>query len=270
MKGCSFSYAIPRYVLSVLGFEFDESLTTTEDWDFLMHAALLCGVADTPEVTGVYRVWENAENSQTLHKQEEWQKNYFAVRSKIAENGGIIEQSDVEEILAYKKTKGDVVIQYESADALAALKTAELYIDDGSGFSQYNVCVPKVFTDGERFEMVFEDVAEFCDIYALRLDPAQNARLLITELTLTAGDKTFNIKDFSTNGFILKEGILCLYEDPQLILNARLKGVKTITVAGRAKGDITDEQLLALAKGGKRANASIKGIMGKAKKRFGL
>ena len=67
--------AIPRACHSVFGIAFDETLTTAEDWDFLMHCALLCGVYDTGEITFMYRLWQNGETSHTLHRNEEWLKN---------------------------------------------------------------------------------------------------------------------------------------------------------------------------------------------------
>lgn len=67
--------AIPRACYSVFGISFDETLTTAEDWDFLMHCALICGVYDTGEITFMYRLWQNGETSHTLHQNEEWLKN---------------------------------------------------------------------------------------------------------------------------------------------------------------------------------------------------
>lgn len=48
-------YAYPREVFSELGLAFDESLPVLEDWDLLVRASSLVGVADTHEVTGIYR-----------------------------------------------------------------------------------------------------------------------------------------------------------------------------------------------------------------------
>lgn len=67
--------AVPRSCYSVFGISFDETLTTAEDWDFLMHCALLCGVHDTKEITFLYRLWQNAETSHTVHRNDEWLKN---------------------------------------------------------------------------------------------------------------------------------------------------------------------------------------------------
>lgn len=77
------SLAFPRASFSELKIEFDESLTTTEDWDFLMRTAEICGVASDKEITSIYRKWDNAESSYTLHSAEEWQTNHYSIWRKL-------------------------------------------------------------------------------------------------------------------------------------------------------------------------------------------
>lgn len=76
--------AIPRTCHSLFGICFDEVLTTAEDWDFLMHCAMLCGVFDTGRITFLYRLWQNVESSRTLHREEEWLKNRSYILEKLA------------------------------------------------------------------------------------------------------------------------------------------------------------------------------------------
>ena len=75
--------AFPAFAFHKLGFLFDETLTTTEDWDFFMRAAFCLGVCDIKEPTAVYRIWENAESSRTVHDKDEWQKNYDRIQEKF-------------------------------------------------------------------------------------------------------------------------------------------------------------------------------------------
>lgn len=70
------SLAFPAYVFQNIGVMFNENLTTTEDWDFLMKAYFICGICDAPKPTSIYRLWQNASNSHSLHNREEWIKNY--------------------------------------------------------------------------------------------------------------------------------------------------------------------------------------------------
>lgn len=74
--------AFPRVAFAEYGFHFDEELTTTEDWDFLMRVSMVFGVTDICTPTAVYRLWKNLENSSVIHPQEEWTKNYGIVRNK--------------------------------------------------------------------------------------------------------------------------------------------------------------------------------------------
>jgi SAM-dependent methyltransferase len=71
--------AFPRGAYHDLGLHFDETLTTTEDWDYVMRVALLLGTESSPEVTGVYRWWVKGESSRTEHDQAEWDRNHQAI-----------------------------------------------------------------------------------------------------------------------------------------------------------------------------------------------
>ncbi len=75
--------AFPTEYFQKWGLIFDESLSTTEDWDYLMRLAPLAGVADIPRPTGLYRLWLNADNSQTAHSRQEWEANYETIQRKF-------------------------------------------------------------------------------------------------------------------------------------------------------------------------------------------
>ena len=75
--------AFPTLYFQKWGLCFDESLSTTEDWDYLMRLSPLAGVKDIRRPTGLYRLWQNTENSQTAHPPLEWQENYERIRRKF-------------------------------------------------------------------------------------------------------------------------------------------------------------------------------------------
>ncbi len=77
------SLAFPRGAFHDLGIRFDERLTTTEDWDYLLRVAAVVGVASTPEITSIYRWWPTNESSRTVHSQEEWERNHNAILAKL-------------------------------------------------------------------------------------------------------------------------------------------------------------------------------------------
>lgn len=78
--------AFPRGVFHDLGQHFDEELSTTEDWDFMMRVASLVGVDSSPTVTCIYRWWGTDESSRTMHDQFEWQRNHGAIFRKFDES----------------------------------------------------------------------------------------------------------------------------------------------------------------------------------------
>lgn len=81
--------AFPRGLFHHLNLSFDESLTTTEDWDYLLQTAGLVGVASAPDITAIYRRWVGAESSATVHSVEEWEHNFTSVQAKI-DNSALI------------------------------------------------------------------------------------------------------------------------------------------------------------------------------------
>jgi 2-polyprenyl-3-methyl-5-hydroxy-6-metoxy-1,4-benzoquinol methylase len=75
--------AFPRTAFADLNIRFDEALTTTEDWDFLMRTVAVCGAASSPAITCIYRWWKGAESSRSVHSQEEWRSNHNRIFEKI-------------------------------------------------------------------------------------------------------------------------------------------------------------------------------------------
>jgi SAM-dependent methyltransferase len=76
-------WVFPRSLNEHLGLVFDESMTTTEDWEFLLQAAELAGVLDVPRAVAIYQWWIDRESSKTLHKQEEWAANQREVERRV-------------------------------------------------------------------------------------------------------------------------------------------------------------------------------------------
>lgn len=65
-------YAYPRGVFHEFGLKFDESLPVLEDWDVLVRASSLVGVADTHEVTSIYRRWPASASSFAEVAEVDW------------------------------------------------------------------------------------------------------------------------------------------------------------------------------------------------------
>ncbi len=76
-------WVFPRSLHDDFGLDFEESMTTTEDWEFLLRAASIAGVADIPQVLAIYHSWEGRETSRTLHPQDEWLQNQQEIERRI-------------------------------------------------------------------------------------------------------------------------------------------------------------------------------------------
>lgn len=70
-----FTLAFPGWAFRELAFLFDETLTTTEDWDYLRRVTAVCGVTDIDRVGGIYRLWQSGTTSHTQHREKEWRRN---------------------------------------------------------------------------------------------------------------------------------------------------------------------------------------------------
>ncbi len=77
------SVAIPRSCFADLGVSFDDDLPVLEDWDVLLRASLLCGLAGTPEVTSLYRRWRRGYASHVEHPEVQWEHATMAVRGRV-------------------------------------------------------------------------------------------------------------------------------------------------------------------------------------------
>lgn len=64
--------AFPRQALMALGLRFDEALAVYEDWDLLLRAAALLGVATSPAVTAAYCNRPTGSDSRSVHDDGEF------------------------------------------------------------------------------------------------------------------------------------------------------------------------------------------------------
>lgn len=77
--------AFPRGAFHDQGIRFDEALTTTEDWDFIIRTVSVAGVASRAEITCLYRWWVHGASSRTEHDRAEWDRNMETIVRKLDE-----------------------------------------------------------------------------------------------------------------------------------------------------------------------------------------
>jgi SAM-dependent methyltransferase len=113
-------FAVPRSLVTDLGQGWDESLPVYEDWDLLMRAASLCGVANAPVVGALYRRWRVGESSKTAHADHEWQAAQASVISKLDRAPYLLGRGFVAQLLLAARERSDLETRLAGTQALAA------------------------------------------------------------------------------------------------------------------------------------------------------
>lgn len=76
------AFAFPRSFFELFG-GADEALTVCEDWDLVLRAASILGVADLSRVTAIYRRWKSGSDSYSTHTSAVWARDMAVVRQKL-------------------------------------------------------------------------------------------------------------------------------------------------------------------------------------------
>jgi SAM-dependent methyltransferase len=96
----SMSYIYPRSLARDFGLRYDDSMTTTEDWDVLLRASELAGVTDTSAVTAIYHFWDQRESSASLHQQPEWLANQREIERRLDSRPFLLPRGEVRAVRA--------------------------------------------------------------------------------------------------------------------------------------------------------------------------
>ena len=86
--------AFPRILHDHYRMTFDESLSTTEDWDFLLRAAGIVGVANSLDVTAVYKRWQGFSTSADIPTSE-WEENAKAILKRLDSSPVLLPSGEV-------------------------------------------------------------------------------------------------------------------------------------------------------------------------------
>lgn len=207
----TFSLAFPADAFKLLNIRFDESLTTTEDWDFLMRNATVCGVADAPVITGIYRMWVNAENSATVHNEEEWKKNYNYIQKKLNNKWTLMPPN------ALTTTIQNV---HESKEAtIFRPHEFNVYLDKGNGFDIMNPVKLKFSAENGVWSADSVNVAESSYVKRIRVSPISRGAVTLKGISVDAYDDNYNkldcrIDTLRTNGIAVKDMWVFIGLDP--------------------------------------------------------
>lgn len=229
--------AFPLYAFRQFGMKFDEKLTTTEDWDYIMRVSFVCGVQDTKEATSIYRHWKNAENSATIHSQEEWKNNYDYIQKKFLELPIVLPTEDLPKIYetmqcvaAYEWEKNKRNSEREKKLRIKEVSLikqrtwdSHMYVNEGSGYSEEKAFPLNGVYQPETDKYIFDGKMQSSNIRELRWDPAEMSGIMLSECEISVmyhdgSEKRYNSDYLVNNGYSWKNKIMFPFEDPWIII----------------------------------------------------
>lgn len=237
--------AFPRFLFEEHGLRFDESLTTTEDWDFLMQAYPICGVENTGEPVAIYRLWDNSENSHKLHSDEEWERNRLLIQEKLKKSPILLPSSFMERLIAREEGFSHYV-KLDSEDV-------NLYFDPGKDISKESFSVPtsSAFSFGDKtnsFE--FSNLSEKGYVSTLVFRPAYRGLITIENIQFEVFDtkgkcSAYSTLDISYNGVSSAKNSISIMDDtPWLILRFNHpRKLEKLEVAYQVRGGVATDVL---------------------------
>ena len=197
----------PLYAFRELDIKFDETLDTTEDWDYLMRCAAICGVSDIKRVVAIYRLWKNGESSHTEHSKKVWDDNYKLLVKRF---------SEMQIIYPFKNTGEDRF----------PIGVEVFYSNKKGHFTQKNHLVPKFDHDDNGLTKVnIYSLEKLGPIISFRFDPDNNGNRVVNNFSIKfilEDDTVLSLEKANkyTNGVEHVQGSYTfLDDDPQICFN---------------------------------------------------
>ena len=209
--------AFPVNIFQKAGIIFNESLNVTEDWEYFMRTAFLCGVSDIEAPTAIYRFWKNIETSATLHDQENWDATYHSVQETYNSQNIILPAGNIRRI-----------IELSTAGAAQNLVNAngemvsQLFFSKGERFSNNQVIQAVNKAEAPQFDIWFLFEEKTNDLTAMRFDLCEEGLFMlknfIVDIWFTNGEKkVLTLEDCVHNGLETKEGVFFINSDPEIV-----------------------------------------------------
>ncbi|MDL2289275.1 methyltransferase domain-containing protein [Clostridia bacterium OttesenSCG-928-F22] len=237
------SLAYPTYPFQKYNIRFNETLTTIEDWDFLMRTAALCGVADVPEVTSIYRLWIVGDSSRSIHSQNEWDINFHTSQDALDRNPVLLPSGSIQLI-------DELVQDKDEAESIEEDKGySKLYYDkDGDGIKE-EFCEKRFIRKArQNIDLTYYNMSSYPETYEVRWDPTEYEGVALQhfEAVIDYGDtiETVTAQDVSTNGNVAGDLIIFFCPDPQMTIPVkRGKCIQSIRIKGVYSREITGEMM---------------------------
>ena len=231
--------AFPLFPFKEMGFAFDETLDTTEDWDYLMSLSGLCGVVDIREVTSMYRLWNNAENSHSLHTISEWNENRKKIQNRMMNRPLLLPKEYVGELIDVLEKNKNMLNK--------SVASTPLYYDIGNGYNEVDVKRAVSRTNSSEVLYEYRGLEECGEILTMRWDPCEFGNIYVEDPTfvidLQDGKRiVMGIDLIKSNGFRMGNKIIFFHPDPQMyVALSGAKRVSRVTIMGKMNDEITED-----------------------------
>ena len=209
--------AFPVNIFQNVGIIFNEKLNVTEDWEYFMRIAFLCGVSDVCEPTAIYRFWENIETSANLHNQEDWTETYHAIQKSFDEYHIILPPNNIKRIIKMITERNDVSFLNTDGKTLS-----RLYYSKGKAFDACQVISAISKKTFPEFDLWFLFEQKTNNLTALRFDLSEEGMFLMESIEIvvwfTNGEKrVVSLDECVHNGIEYKGSVLFINEDPEIV-----------------------------------------------------
>lgn len=236
--------AFPLFPFRNMNIRFDETLDTTEDWDYIMRISSLCGVVDIKEPTSMYRLWKNVENSHSLHSDKEWSDNRKKIQNRFRKKPLLLPAKYVDDLIRVTEKNPKL---FEKTNKKERNQITTIYYDDGSGFSEQRTVKSGSRTDLPNVHYEFTSMEEMGEISCIRWDPYEAGNVWVENVVIQIigadGEKIVKtIHHMWTNGFKVRNGIVFFHPDPQIVvkLGKKMK-ISKVIITGLMKREIPEE-----------------------------
>lgn len=217
--------AFPLFLFRELHVLFNETLTTTEDWDYLLRTAGIVGVSEIGEVTAIYRLWNTKDASRQLIREPEWKENYREISQRMQQIPLLLTANEA--ALCREELTGLQSAGQKGRSSF--LREAILFWSNGEPFSDRQYTTSSlVMKDGWiRARFAMKELLDGKQITRFRFDPAEETLFALDHLSvrlISDGKVTEELTKNEireTNGLIDGDMILFLAEDPRIVLETR-------------------------------------------------
>lgn len=147
-------WAFPTDLFRHLGVRFNEHLDVCEDWDVLLRAVMLCGVAESSNVTALYRRWQDSDGSRLVHPPDAWARAAGGIMARIEEKPTLLPPGQLSRVRDLKIShdllaEGNAELQRTVADLQGAnaqiqlqLAATQAYVDELKVSTSWRVTAP--------------------------------------------------------------------------------------------------------------------------------